>query len=79
MALFMNKENTRTKLQEEVAAGVAERARKKKLDEERELPDGITDSAYLKNTKQTTSLAWAWILIFIAFIALMIWIVIAYR
>tara|TARA_R100000655_G_scaffold60105_1_gene98522 strand:- start:391 stop:630 length:240 start_codon:yes stop_codon:yes gene_type:complete len=79
MALFVNKENTRTKLQEEVAASLAEKARRKRLQEEQDLPDGITDSAYLKNTKQTTSLAWVWTLIFIAFIALLVWIVVAYR
>lgn len=79
MALFVNKESTRTKLQEEVAASLAEKARRKKLQEEQDLPDGITDSAYLKNTKQTTSLAWVWTLIFIAFIALLAWIVVAYR
>lgn len=79
MALFVNKENTRTKLQEEVAANVAENARKKKLQEEQELPDGITDSAYLKHTKQTTSLAWVWALIFIGFMALLVWIIVAYR
>ena len=79
MALFVNRENTRTKLQEDIAASLAEKQRIKKLQEERELPDGITDSAYLRHTKQTTSLAWVWVLIFIAFISLMVWVVVAYR
>ncbi len=31
---------------------------------ENDRPDGVEDSAYIKGTKQTTGLAWAWALIF---------------
>lgn len=72
MALFVNQENTRTKLQQRVAAELAEKA-KKKATHNGDLPDGVDDSAYLKNTKKTTSLAWAWVLIIFAAVVVVIW------
>ena len=77
MALFVNQENTRTKLQQKVAADLAEKAKNKSLENDAERPDGVDDSAYLKDTKKTTSLAWAWVLVFIAIVALIIWLVVA--
>ncbi len=62
MALFVNQENTRTKLQQKVAADLAEKAKKKAATDGKPM-DGVDDSAYLEGTKRTTSLAWAWILI----------------
>ncbi len=73
MALFMNQENTRTELQRRVAADLAEKAKKKATSEAAPV-DGVEDSAYLKGTKRTTSLAWVWVLILIAIVALLIWI-----
>lgn len=75
MALFVNQENTRTKLQQKVAAELAEKA-KKKASVEGERPDGVDDSAYLKNTKSTTSLAGAWIVIIVAIVAIAIWLIV---
>ena len=77
MALFMNQQNDRTELQKRIAAELAEKAKKKQLDADKERPDGVTDSAYLENTKTTTSLVWVWILIVIAFVALGVWLVLA--
>ena len=73
MSLFINQENTRTKLQQRIAADLAEKAKNKAQFGEPEQPDGVEDSAYLKNTKRTTSLAWAWALIAIAIVATIIW------
>lgn len=75
MALFVNQENTRTKLQKKIAAELNEKAKKKNLTES-ELPDGVSDSAYLKNTKSTTSLAGAWIVIVVAAVVITIWLVV---
>ncbi len=77
MALFMNQQNERTELQKRIAAELAEKAKKKSLDAERDRPDGVTDSAYLEQTKTTTSLAWVWILITVAFVGVLIWLVVA--
>lgn len=78
MALFMNQENTRTELQKRIAADLAEKA-KKKAAAERTPVDGVEDSAYLKGTKRTTSLAWVWVLILLAIVALLIWIAVRSR
>lgn len=77
MALFMNQQNERTELQKRIAAELAEKAKKKSLDADRERPDGVTDSAYLEKTKTTTSLAWVWMLILVAAIGVAIWLVVA--
>jgi Flp pilus assembly protein TadB len=77
MALFMNQQNERTELQKRIAAELAEKAKKKSLDADRDRPDGVTDSAYLEKTKTTTSLAWAWILIIVAAIGVALWLVVA--
>lgn len=75
MALFVNQENTRTKLQQRVAADLAEKAKKKAQSEGKPV-DGVEDSAYLEQTKSTTGLAWVWVLIAIAIIVLVIWLII---
>lgn len=76
MALFVNQENTRTKLQQRVAAELAEKAKNKPIDSDADRPDGVDDSAYLRSTKQTTSLAWLWLLIMVAFVAVVVWLVV---
>ena len=73
----MNQQNERTELQKRIAAELAEKAKKKSLESDKERPDGVTDSAYLQNTKSTTSLAWVWVLIVIAFVGVLIWLVVA--
>lgn len=75
MSLYVKQDNTRSQLQEKLAAELQERNKKKSL--ETEIPDGVSDSAYLKNTKTTTSLAWVWILIVIAIIVLAIWLIVS--
>jgi len=76
MALFVNQNSNRTKLQEKLAAELQEKAKKRAELEDLERPDGVDDSAYLKGTKQTTSLAWLWAIIAVAVIALIIYVVI---
>lgn len=63
MALFVNQNHEKTELQQRLAAELQEKARKKTL--ETDQPDGVTDSAYLKDTKSTTSLAWVWVAIIV--------------
>jgi hypothetical protein len=62
MALFIQQNDNRSKLQEKLAAELQDKM-KKRAEIDKTLPDGIEDSAYLKDTKKTTSLAWVWILI----------------
>jgi hypothetical protein len=74
MALFVNQENTRTKLQQRIAADLNEKS--KKAAEGGDRPDGVDDSAYLKNTKKTTSLAGAWVVIIVAVVVIAVWLVV---
>ena len=76
MALFMNQQNERTELQKRIAAELADKAKKKSLDSSPDRPDGVSDSAYLENTKSTTSLAWVLVLIIIAGIGVALWLVV---
>lgn len=75
MSLYLKQSETRSQLQDKLAKELQERAKKKAI--ETEQPDGITDSAYLKDTKSTTSLAWAWVLIGIAIIAIAVWLLVS--
>lgn len=77
MALFVNQENTRTKLQQRIAADLAEKAKKKAAEGDGSRPDGVEDSAYLENSKTTTSLAWAWVLIAVAAVGIVVWLAVS--
>ncbi|MFZ2126562.1 MAG: hypothetical protein WAV04_03575 [Candidatus Microsaccharimonas sp.] len=75
MALYIKQENKRSQLQEKLATDLQERAREKA--KEAELPDGISDSAFIKGSKQTTSLAWVWGVIALIALGLVVWLIIA--
>lgn len=67
----MRQNENRTELQKKLDADLRAKAvARSKNDSER--PDGVDDSAYIKGTKQTTSLAWVWLLIFFAVIGLFV-------
>ena len=73
----MKQNETQSELQKRVAAELQDKAKKRKALEDAELPDGVTDSVYLKDTKSTTSLAWVWVLIAIAIVGIAIWLIVA--
>lgn len=58
----MNKQEQRSELQERIAAELREKAKRTALQDDA-LVDGVEDAQYLDGTKQTTSLAWVWLLI----------------
>ena len=74
MGLFIRQEDSRSELQQRIAAELQEKA-KKRLDLT-EAPDLVEDSQYIKGFKRTTSLAWVWALIVIAFVVIAIWLMI---
>ena len=76
MALFVNQENTRTKLQQKMAADLADKAKKKIDPVSGKRPDGVEDSAYLEDTKKTTTLDWVWVLIVAAIVGVIVWLVV---
>ena len=73
MGLYVKQSDTRSQLQEKLAQELQDRAREKA--KEAELPDGVDDSAYIEGTKVTTSLAWVWAIVAIAFIGVIIWLI----
>jgi len=73
MSLYLKQNESRSQLQDKLAKELQERAKQKAKTFDQ--PDGVTDSAYLKNTKQTTSLAWVWVLIVLAIIGIAIWLI----
>jgi hypothetical protein len=75
MGLYVKQTDTRSQLQEKLAAELQEKARAKA--KEAELPDGVEDSAYIQGTKITTSLAWIWIILIVAIVAVALWLVVA--
>jgi len=62
MALFVNQNDRRSELQEKIAADLREKTKNSSLREDAAM-DGVEDIRYLEGTKQTTSLAWAWVVI----------------
>jgi len=71
MGLFIRQNDNRSQLQERLAAELQERAKQNAA--KNELPDGVTDSNYMKDTKQTTSMMWLWILVALVAIGVTIW------
>ena len=76
MGIIMNQRDDRTELQKRIAAELAEKDKKRKARQD-ELPDGVEDSAYIEGTKQTTSLAWAWVIIVLVAVAALVWFFVA--
>ena len=74
MALFIRQDEQRTKIQDRITAELQEKAKQRAL--QADLPDGVKDSAYMKGTKTTSSLAWVWIVIGIIAVILLIWLTI---
>ena len=75
MALFVRQDENRSELQQRLAEELREKARKR-AESKGERPDGIEDSNYLKDTKMTTSLAWVWVLIMLAIVAVILFFII---
>lgn len=74
MALFIRQDDERSELQKRIAADLQTKA--KKREELAKSPDLVEDSEYIKGTKKTTSLAWAWVLILVAGISVAMWLIV---
>lgn len=72
MALYVKQENDKSELQKRIAAELRERTIRNSLDgdnpENPPRTEGFDpeNSSYLAGTKQTTSLAFVWLLVFVA-------------
>ena len=76
MSLHIRQSDQQTDLQKRIAAELQDKAKKRPINPEVDQPDGVKDSRYIENTKKTTSLAWAWVLIGIASVAVLLWLTI---
>lgn len=74
MSLYLKQNERKTQLQERLSKELQEKAKRKAL-EDQELPDGVDDSAFVKNMQQTASLAWVWILASVILIGVIFWII----
>jgi len=74
MALFVRQDENRSELQQRLATELQDRARKKA--EEAELPDGVTDSQYIKETKEGSKLLGVWIIVGVLVVAVAIIVII---
>jgi hypothetical protein len=75
MALFLKQDfDSRSELQNKLAMELQERAKLKAKNAD--LPDGVNDSKYIEGTKNTTSLAWVWILILLSAFGIAIWLIV---
>ena len=63
MSLYVKQDETRTRLQQQIAAELQEKARKRA--EEAELPDGVDDSRFIENTQRNVGVLWVWIAIIV--------------
>jgi hypothetical protein len=71
MGLFIRQDEARSGLQSKVAMELQERLKTRAVDNL--LTDGVEDSKYTEDTKPTTTLAWAWVLVVFMVIALAVW------
>lgn len=71
MGLYIRQSDDRSELQKRLATELQEKAKQRAGDTER--PDGVADSNYMEETRQTTGLAWVWVLIIAFVIGLIIW------
>ena len=72
MGLYLKQDENRSGLRLKIEQELQDKARKRAEGAD-ELPDGVDDSAYIEQTKTTTSLAWVWIVIFLAIVGLLVW------
>jgi hypothetical protein len=71
MGLFVTDQGKRSDLQERLAAELREKAARTS-DVETDLPDGVTDSHYVKNYEEASRHAWVWVVVAIVVVGVII-------
>lgn len=72
MGLFIQQDENRSELQRRLNSELQTRAKTTQLMADK---DGVEDSEYIKDMKKTTSLAWAWMLIVVVIVAIVVWLI----
>jgi uncharacterized protein HemX len=65
MGLYVRKDEQRSKLQERIASELREKARAAGDDEKPPVVDGVDDSGYMQNTKNSSSLLGVWLVLLV--------------
>lgn len=68
MGLFVQRDEEQTELQRRVSASLNAKAAKRREIAQKE-HDDVEDSAYMKDYKKTTGLAWVWLILAIIAVA----------
>lgn len=69
MAMFLRQNDTRTDLQQRLAAELREKSKQAADLEAKPRPDGVKDSNYMRDYEKSSRWLWAWLVIGAAFIA----------
>lgn len=76
MAVFIKQDDKRSDLQKRLSAELSGRGKKQNLDLISD-PTDVENSKYIEGTKKTTSLAWVWLLVVVAFIVFLVWLTVS--
>lgn len=81
MGRYLEQTESQSELQKRIAADLRAKAAAKAKQEGEGGdpaigPDGVDDSAYIQGTKKTTTLSWAWLLIFFLTIGIFIYFIV---
>lgn len=71
MGLFLNQQDKRSELQERIAADLRAKAMKTELSDKPDF-DGSKDIKYLDDLEQSKPVRWAWILIIVAGVTIVV-------
>ena len=76
MALLQKQQEDRSELQKRIGTELQEKLRKR-AELEPNAPDGVADSVYMENKKESTPLMWLWLTLLAGFILFSLWIIIS--
>lgn len=76
MGQYVRQDQRKSDYQERLDKELKDRLRNKAAEADR--PDGVDDSAYVRDLKPTTTLAWVWAVIALVFIGILVWLIVSY-
>jgi hypothetical protein len=68
MSLFIKQDESRTRMQQQIAAELQAKAKEKA--KQADLPDGVADSNYIKGTKQTGKFGGVWLIVIVIIVVI---------
>lgn len=74
MAMYLRQNDKRSDFQKRLADDLKEKAKQKAL-EDVELPDGVKDSAYIRDYTGPSRLLWLWVLLAVVVLGVIFWVI----